>query len=133
MTSCALASGDGALYVPARARKRRRANADIHLENEVDVERVVEIRRTSAAAVLSFADAGEHALPGLGRTERIFCRLPVGVPPCGETPTRRRGLIDAFATEPEVSPDWNLDFASAPASLLTAACAGLLICDVDPR
>ncbi len=33
------------------------ANAHLHLENEVDLERVAEIRRTSAAAVLSFADA----------------------------------------------------------------------------
>ena len=36
-------------------------------------------------------------------------------------------LIDAFAEEPEVPPDWNLDFASALTQLLTATCVGLLI------
>jgi hypothetical protein len=37
-----------------------------------------------------------------------------------------QGLIDAFAKEPEVSPEWNLDFASALTRLLTAAFVGLL-------
>jgi hypothetical protein len=32
----------------------------------VDLDRVVEIRRTSAAAEISLADAIEHALPVLG-------------------------------------------------------------------
>ena len=36
-------------------------------------------------------------------------------------------LIDAFAEEPEVPPDRNLDFASALTRLLTATCVGLLI------
>ena len=35
-------------------------------------------------------------------------------------------LIDAFAEEPQVLPDWNLDFASALTQLLTATCVGLL-------
>jgi hypothetical protein len=36
----------------------------------VDLDGVVEIRRTSAAAVMSLADAIEHALPALGRSGR---------------------------------------------------------------
>ena len=35
-------------------------------------------------------------------------------------------LIDAFAEEPEVPPDWNLDFGAALTQLLTATCVGLL-------
>jgi hypothetical protein len=37
-----------------------------------------------------------------------------------------QGLIDAFAEEPEVPPEWNLDFVSALTRLLTATCVGLL-------
>jgi hypothetical protein len=37
-----------------------------------------------------------------------------------------QGLIDAFAEEPEVPPQWNLDFASAFTRLLTAGCVGPL-------
>jgi hypothetical protein len=36
------------------------------------------------------------------------------------------GLADAYAEEPEVPVDWNLDFASALTRLLTATCVGLL-------
>ena len=39
---------------------------------------------------------------------------------------RPQRLIDAFAGEPEVSPDWNLDVASVLTQLLTATCVGLL-------
>jgi hypothetical protein len=42
------------------------ANLHLHLEHEVDLDRVVEIRRTSAAALMSLADAIEQALPALG-------------------------------------------------------------------
>lgn len=38
------------------------------------------------------------------------------------------GLADAYAEEPEVPVDWNLDFASA----LTATCVGLL-CESPER
>jgi hypothetical protein len=44
------------------------ANLHLHLEHEVDLDRLVEIRRTSAAAVMSLADAIEQALPALGRS-----------------------------------------------------------------
>jgi tetracycline repressor-like protein len=42
------------------------ANLHLHLEHEVEVDRVVEIRRTSAAAVMSLGDAIERVLPALG-------------------------------------------------------------------
>jgi AcrR family transcriptional regulator len=44
------------------------ANLHLHLEHEVDIDRVVEIRRTIAAAAIALADAIERALPGLGRS-----------------------------------------------------------------
>jgi Tetracyclin repressor-like, C-terminal domain len=44
------------------------ANLQRHLEHEVDLDMVVEIRRSSAAAVMSLADAIEQALPALERS-----------------------------------------------------------------
>jgi hypothetical protein len=43
------------------------ANLHLHLEHEVDLDKVVEIRWTSADAKMSLADAIEQALPALGR------------------------------------------------------------------
>jgi AcrR family transcriptional regulator len=104
------------------------ANLHLHLEHEVDLERVVEIRRISTDAVMSLADAIEHALPALGRTGAFDTLLAayslaaslwqIANPP--------EGLTDAYADEPGVPPDWNLDFASALTRLLTATCVGLM-------
>jgi AcrR family transcriptional regulator len=43
------------------------ANLHLHLEHEVDAERVIEVKRISTAATLSLADSIERALPALGR------------------------------------------------------------------
>ena len=104
------------------------ANLHLHLEHEVDLDRVVEIRRTSAAAEMLLADAIEQALPVLGRSGALNVLLAarslaayfwqIAHPP--------QRLIDAFAQEPQVPPDWSLDFASALTQLLTATCVGLL-------
>ena len=105
ITSCALASGGGAAYLPARPhgreeaptcggdrRSRALANLHLHLEHEVDLDRVVEIRRTSAAGEMLLADAIEQACRrSLGRTKRSSCRLSHLRLPCGRSPTRRRG------------------------------------------
>ena len=103
------------------------ANLHLHLEHEVDLDRVVEIRRTSAAAVMSLADAIEQALPALGRSgalRRPSCRLLIGgslvadrPPAAGADRRLRRGTGG--------SPDWKLEFASALTRLLTATCVGL--------
>jgi hypothetical protein len=69
-----LSSGGGAAYLPARPHGREEAQTlTCTSKNDVDLERVVGIRRASAAAVLSFADAVEHASPALGRTKRDRC------------------------------------------------------------
>jgi Tetracyclin repressor-like, C-terminal domain len=45
------------------------ANLRLHLKHAVDLDRVVEIRRTSAAAEMSLADAIGQELPVLGRSD----------------------------------------------------------------
>jgi tetracycline repressor-like protein len=95
----------------------------------VDLDRVVEVKRISTTAVISLADAIEQAFPPLGRPGALdillACRL-LWRPPLWQIAHPPKGLIDAFAEEPEVPPEWNLDFASALTRLLTATCVGLL-------
>ena len=104
------------------------ANLHLHLEQAVDLDRVVETRRTSAAAEMSLADAIGQALPVLGRSGALnvllaACSLAAHTWQIAHPPQR---LIDAFAEAPQVPPDWNLDFAFALTQLLTATCVGLL-------
>ena len=105
------------------------ANLHLHLEHEVDAERVIEVRRISTAATLSLADSIGSALPELGRSGSLDILLAayslaatlwqVANPP--------EHLTDVYAEEPEVvPPEWNLDFASALTRLLTATCIGLI-------
>ena len=105
------------------------ANLHLHLEHEVDAERVIEVRRISTAATLSLADSIVCALPELGRSGSLDILLAayslaatlwqVANPP--------EHLTDVYAEEPEVvPPEWNLDFASALTRLLTATCIGLI-------
>ena len=105
------------------------ANLHLHLEHEVDVDRVVEIRRTISAAAVALADAIELALPALGRpgafdTLIAAYSLAAAFWQIANPPER---LTDAYAEEPEViPPEWNIDFASALTRVLTATCIGLL-------
>ena len=104
------------------------ANLHLHLEHAVDVDRVVEIRRTSAACrnIARGCDrAGVAGAGAFGRTKLLLtaCSLTAYFWQIAHPPQR---LIDAFAEEPQVLPDWNLDFASALTKLLTATCVGLL-------
>lgn len=104
------------------------AHLHVHLEHEVDLERVVEIRRTRAAAMMSFADAIEQALPALGRSGALNVLLAAYslAPTVWQIANPPEGLIDAFAGEPEVPAELNLDFGFALTRLLTATCVGLL-------
>ncbi|QUR66209.1 TetR family transcriptional regulator [Mycobacterium spongiae] len=105
------------------------ANLHLHLEHEVDVDRVVEVKRTSTAAVLALAAALEQALPALGRSGSFDIllaaySLAATLWQIANPPER---LTDAYAEAPEVlPPEWNLDFAAALTRLLTATCAGLI-------
>lgn len=105
------------------------ANLHLHLEHEVDVERVVEVKRISTAATLSLANSVESALPALGRSGSLDLllaahSLAASLWQLANPPER---LTAAYAEAPEaVPPEWNLDFASALSRLLTATCVGLI-------
>jgi AcrR family transcriptional regulator len=105
------------------------ANLHLHLEHEVEIERVVEIRRTISAAAVALADAIEHALPKLGRSGAFDSliaaySLAAAFWQIANPPER---LTDAYADEPEVMPsEWNIEFAPALTRVLTATCIGLI-------
>src|SRR5271166_1591690 len=105
------------------------ANFHLHLEHEVDIDRVVKIRRTMAAAANALADAIERALPALGRSGAFDIliaaySLAATFWHIANPPER---LTDAYAEEPEaLPPEWNIDFASALTRVLTATCIGLV-------
>lgn len=82
------------------------ANLHLHLEHEVDLDMVVEIRRSSAAAVMSFAEAIEQALPALGRLGALDILLAAYslAAPLWQIAHPPQGLTDAYAEEPEVLP-----------------------------
>jgi hypothetical protein len=103
------------VWPPTRASATMLASLHLHLEHEVDLDRVVEIRRSSRCGdVARGCDrAGVAGAGALGRSKRSY--LP---PNCLAAPSwpiahPAQGLIDAVAEEPEVRPEWNLDFASA--------------------
>lgn len=104
------------------------ANLHLHLEQGVDPERVVEVQRISTAAGMAMADAIEQALPRLGQQGALDLLLASYslAAPLWQFAHPREGLADAYAMEPELPPDWNLDFAAALTRLLTATCRGLI-------
>ncbi|ORV88472.1 transcriptional regulator [Mycobacterium interjectum] len=105
------------------------ANLHLHLEHEVEIERVVEIRRSIAVAAVSLADAIERALPVLGRSGAFDTliaaySLASAFWHIANPPER---LTDAYAEEPDaLPPEWNIEFASALTRVLTATCIGLV-------
>ena len=104
------------------------ANLHLHLEHEVPVEKVVDIRRTISAAAVAIADAVERALPALGRSGAFDVviasySLAAAFWHIANPPAR---LTSAYADEPgALPPEWNIDFASALARVLTTTCVGL--------
>jgi len=105
------------------------ANLHLHLEHEVDIERVVDIRRTISTAAVGLADAIERALPALGRSGAFDVviaaySLASAFWHIANPPER---LTDAYGDEPEaIAPEWNIDFASALTRVLSATCVGLV-------
>lgn len=103
------------------------ANLHLHLEHEVDIDRVVEIRRTIAAAAVALADAIERALP-VGRSGSFDLliaaySLAAAFWQIANPPER---LSNVYEEEPGVLPEeWNIDFAAALTRVLTATCVGL--------
>jgi AcrR family transcriptional regulator len=105
------------------------ANLHLHLEHEVEVERVVDIRRTISAAAISLAAAIERALPTLGRSGAFDVliaaySLAAAFWHIANPPER---LTDAYADQPDaLPPEWNIEFAPALTRVLTATCIGLV-------
>lgn len=105
------------------------ANLHLHLEHEVEIERVIEIRRTISAAAIALADAIERALPVLGRSGAFDIliaaySLAAAFWQIANPPER---MSDAYAEEPEVLPaEWNIEFGPALTRVLTATCIGSL-------
>lgn len=105
------------------------ANLHLHLEHEVDVDRVIEIRRTISAAAVALAGAIERGLPDLGRSGAFDMliaaySLAAAFWQIANPPER---ISDVYQEEPEVlPPEWNIDFPSALTRVLTATCIGSL-------
>ncbi|MUM17793.1 TetR/AcrR family transcriptional regulator [Mycobacterium sp. CBMA271] len=104
------------------------ANQHLHLEHEVDVERVAEVKQISNAAVIAIAESIERTLPQIGRKGSLDILVAafslaamlwqVSHPP--------EGLDHDYQNEPGVPPDWSLDFEPAMTRLLTATCIGIV-------
>jgi AcrR family transcriptional regulator len=104
------------------------ANLHLHLEHEVEIDRVLEVKRISNAAVVSLADTIEDALPGLGRPGAFDVLLAAYslAAPLWQIANPPKKLADAYAEETDVPPDWNIDFTAALTRLITATCVGLM-------
>jgi AcrR family transcriptional regulator len=106
------------------------ANLHLHLEHEVEIDRVLEVKQISTAAVTSLADAIEQALPGLGRPGAYDVILAAYslAGPLWQVANPPKKLADAYAEAKatDLPPDWNIDFTSALTRLITATCVGLM-------
>ena len=104
------------------------ANLHLHLEHEVELERVLEFKQVSNAAVLSLTDAIEDALPGLGRSGAFDVLLASYslAAPMWQMANPPKRLADEYAKRTDVPPDWKIDFTAALTRLITAICVGLL-------
>ena len=93
--------------------------ANLRLEHEVDLDRVVEIRRTSAAAMVSLAAVIEQRCRRCSapRTRRPWCRLRLGGAPLRQIKHPPQGLIDAFTEKSHLTSS-----AQVPSSGLFKAC-----------
>jgi AcrR family transcriptional regulator len=106
------------------------ANLHLHLEHEVEIDRVLEIREISKEAVTSLADAIEEALPRLGRAgayDVILAAYSLAAPLWQmANPPKKLAEAYAEARATDLPPDWNIDFTSALTRLITATCVGLM-------
>ena len=110
------------------------ANLHLHLEHEVELERVLEFKEVSNAAVISLTDAIENALPRLGRSGAFDVLLASYslAAPMWQMANPPKRLADEYAKRPDVPPDWKIDCSAALTRLITATCVGLLAeCDQD--
>jgi AcrR family transcriptional regulator len=104
------------------------ANLHLHLEHEVELDRVLGFKQISNAAVLSLTDAIENALPALGRSGAFDVLLASYslAAPLWQMANPPKRLADAYANRTDIPPDWKIDFTSAMSRLITAICIGLM-------
>jgi AcrR family transcriptional regulator len=110
------------------------ANVPLHLEHDVEVERVGEFKRVSRAAVESIADAIEDALPGIGPAGAldIVTAANALAATLWQVAHPPEALAKAYAEDQTIAPTWALDFAPTLTRLLTATCVGLLAQEPKP-
>jgi Tetracyclin repressor-like, C-terminal domain len=106
------------------------ANLHLHLEHEVEIDRVLEVKQISTDAVTSLADAIDQALPGLGHPGAYDVILAAYslAGPLWQVANPPKKLADAYAEAKatDLPPDWNIDFTSALTRLIAATCVGLM-------
>ncbi len=113
------------------------ANLHLHLEHEVEIDRVLEVKQISSGAINSLADGIEHALPGLGRAgafDVILAAYSLAAP-LWQVANPPQKLAEAYAEAKatDLPPDWNIDFISALTRLITATCVGLMAEPQGPK
>jgi AcrR family transcriptional regulator len=103
------------------------ANVPLHLEHDIDIERVATFKRVSHAAVVSMANAINNALPGLGPHGAldIVTAANALAATLWQTAHPPEALTRTYADDPTITPTWALDFLPTLTRLLTATCIGL--------
>ncbi len=103
------------------------ANVPLHLEHDVVLERVVEFKRTSHAAVVAMSEAIEAALPDLGAGGGldVVSAANALAATLWQTAHPSKALAQAYAEDPGIAPVAMLEFVPTLTRLLTATCVGL--------
>jgi AcrR family transcriptional regulator len=103
------------------------ANVPLHLEHEVPVERVLEFKRASSAAITVMAAAVADHVAGL--TPRQALDVVTAANALAATLWQAShpsaALVEAYEADPQVAPIQVLDFRGTLTRLLAATCTGL--------
>jgi hypothetical protein len=104
------------------------ANVPLHLEHDVDVERVKEFKRKSQVAVTAMADAIEERMPGLGSRGALDVVIAANALAANlwQVSHPSDALALTYADEPAVVRTAAFEFAPTLTRLLTATCEGQL-------
>lgn len=104
------------------------ANVPLHLERDVEVERVRQFKRRSHVSVLAMVGAVESALPGLGSQGALDVVLAANAlaATLWQVSHPPEALMLAYAEEPAIARTASIDFAPTLNRLLSATCHGLL-------
>jgi AcrR family transcriptional regulator len=104
------------------------ANVPLHLEHAVNMDRLVDFKEVTRAAIMSIADSIENALPALGRQGGLDTLTAANAlaATLWQVTHPPEALAQAYAEGRAIPPDWNLEFLPALTRLLTATCAGLM-------